>query len=52
MGSALVPPSWSFFVFSWLLVTVGSILPDMDSDSDTVSDIRFAFTYCRGLAFW
>lgn len=41
MGSALVPPSWSFFVFSWLLVTIGSILPDMDSDSGIPFHVTF-----------
>lgn len=41
MSSALVPSSWSFFVFIWLMVTIGAILPDMDSDSGVPFHVTF-----------
>ena len=38
---AVVPSSWSFFVLMWLLVTIGAILPDMDSDSGVPFHVTF-----------
>ena len=38
---AVVPSSWSFFVLVWLLVTIGAILPDMDSDSGVPFHVTF-----------
>lgn len=41
MSVAIAPPSWSFFVLVWLMVTVGAILPDMDSDSGVPFHVTF-----------
>ncbi len=38
---SMVSASWSFFVFLWLAVVVGAILPDMDSDSGVPFHVTF-----------
>lgn len=38
---ALAPSGWSYFVLVWLMVTVGAILPDMDSDSGVPFHVTF-----------
>lgn len=54
VGSAFAPLSWSFFLFLWLMVTLGAILPDMDSDSGIPFHITFGSLsiIAGGLAFF
>ncbi|QQS15428.1 MAG: metal-dependent hydrolase [Candidatus Moraniibacteriota bacterium] len=51
--SMLVPQSWSLFVLLWLMVTIGAILPDMDSDSGIPFHVTFGALsiIAGGLAF-
>lgn len=60
LSFALAPASWSFFMLVALFVAIGSILPDMDSDSGVPFHVTFgslslvagglAFLYARNMS--
>lgn len=60
MSFAFVPASWSFFMLIALFVTIGGLLPDMDSDSGVPFHVTFgslslvvgglSFFYARGVS--